>query len=90
MRTILLIVVMASFLVLAGAIAAYAWWRMADVEMSTAGVLALVAGAALTLLLGIGLMALVFYSSRSGHDEAAGRHEGQPKFRSGASPDRGD
>jgi hypothetical protein len=38
--------------------------------MSGAGDAALVLGIALTLALGIGLMALVFYSSRSERDEA--------------------
>ena len=36
-------------------------------------VIATVAGVGLTVLVGTGLMGLVFLSSRSGHDEAAGR-----------------
>ena len=34
--------------------------------------IATIAGVGLTVLLGTGLMGLVFLSSRSGHDEAAG------------------
>jgi hypothetical protein len=40
-------------------------------NLSLEGVIALVVGSALTALLAIGLMALVFHSHRSGHDEAA-------------------
>jgi hypothetical protein len=37
-------------------------------EMSTAGYVAMVLGIIVTLALGTGLMALVFYSNREGHD----------------------
>ena len=37
-------------------------------EMSTAGYVAMAFGILVTLVLGIGLMALVFYSNREGHD----------------------
>lgn len=43
--------------------------------LSTEGVIALVVGSLLTGGLTIGLMALVFHSSRSGHDEAAATRE---------------
>jgi hypothetical protein len=36
--------------------------------MSTAGYVAMVLGIIVTLALGTGLMALVFYSNREGHD----------------------
>jgi hypothetical protein len=35
----------------------------------------MVLGVGLSLALGIGLMALVFYSNRSGHDDEVGRHD---------------
>jgi len=37
--------------------------------LSTQGVVAIVAGSVFTVLLSVGLMALVFYSSRSGRDD---------------------
>jgi hypothetical protein len=42
-----------------------------DLGLSLNGVIALLIGITLTVLLGVGLMALVFYSGRSHHDEAA-------------------
>jgi hypothetical protein len=47
-------------------------WGSADVttgqSMSTAGYVAMAFGIVATLALGIGLMSLVFYSNRKGHD----------------------
>jgi hypothetical protein len=63
------------FLLLAVVIAARLWFGLAEVEISAAGWLALVLGTVLSLGLGGGLMALVFYSNRHGHDEAAGSSE---------------
>jgi formate hydrogenlyase subunit 3/multisubunit Na+/H+ antiporter MnhD subunit len=40
-------------------------------EMSTAGYVAMALGIIVTLALGMGLMALVFYSNREGHDRDA-------------------
>jgi hypothetical protein len=40
-------------------------------EMSTAGYVAMALGIVVTLALGMGLMALVFYSNREGHDRDA-------------------
>src|SRR5260370_22197400 len=52
---------------------AYLGWTLADgVEVSTAGYVAMAAGVLFSLIIGCGLMALVFYSSRSGYDEPAG------------------
>lgn len=50
-----------------GAIAA--WNAMGDVEISTLGMLAMAGGVLLSLALGGGLMFLVFWSSRHGHDD---------------------
>lgn len=44
-------------------------------NLSLEGVIALVVGSLLTAALTVGLMALVFYSNRSGHDEAAATRE---------------
>jgi hypothetical protein len=48
---------------------ASAWSGLGDTGMSAAGWVALVLGVLATLALGIGLMALVFISSRRGFDE---------------------
>lgn len=49
----------------------YVWEKMGQVELGVHGWVALIAGAFGTIVLGCGLMALSFYSSRSGHDEDA-------------------
>jgi len=51
------------------------WIGMGDSEISGAGWLAMGLGIVATLALGIGLMALVFISSRRGYDEI-GRKDG--------------
>jgi len=53
------------------------FWIMGGFEggggsVSVSGWIAFAIGATLTSVLGVGLMALVFYSDRSGRDEAAG------------------
>jgi hypothetical protein len=53
--------------------------------MSGAGDVALILGIAVTLALGIGLMTLVFYSSRSERDEAV-RGAGEARGMAGAKP----
>ena len=49
------------------------WDVLGDSEISLAGGLAMIFGVVVALALGIGLMALVFLSSRRGYDEAAKR-----------------
>jgi hypothetical protein len=49
------------------------WSGIGDSEISVAGWLAMGLGILVTLALGIGLMSLVFFSSRSGYDETSGR-----------------
>ena len=68
------IAIAALFVLLAVAtvVAAAMWLQAGDVEMSIHGIIALVAGVVVALALGVGLMALVFYSSRHGHDDQAG------------------
>lgn len=51
------------------------WTGIGDSEISGAGWLAMGLGIVITLALGIGLMALVFISSRRGYDEI-GRKDG--------------
>jgi hypothetical protein len=53
------------------AVGAYLEWTDMDTAMPTTGWIALIAGVVLSILLGIGLMTLMFYSSRRGWDEEA-------------------
>ena len=55
------------------AILVYGWFILRGSELSTAAVIALGAGVVLTLLLGIGLMTLLFYSHNEGYDDDVGR-----------------
>lgn len=52
-----------------GGIALFAWHEFGDADLGFNGYLALILGAFFTAVVGVGLMALVFFSSRSGHDE---------------------
>lgn len=61
------------FLAVVAALCAYAWVQIGAVEMSWQGWAAMLGGAAATLALGVGLMLLVFHSSRRGYDDEAGQ-----------------
>ncbi|MCK1490027.1 hypothetical protein IVB14_06195 [Bradyrhizobium sp. 180] len=48
----------------------YVGWTLEDsIEVSTAGYVAMAFGVLFSIVAGSGLMALIFYSSRSGYDE---------------------
>ena len=49
--------------------AVHAWTSLGEVEMSVHGYVAMILGIIFSLLVGCGLMALMFYSSRRGYDE---------------------
>src|SRR5262245_51454098 len=49
----------------------YLGWFSTDAKVPEAGYVALVLGVGFSLVVGVGLMALVFYSSRKGYDEPA-------------------
>ena len=52
------------------AAAGYEGWTMdPGVQMSTHGYIAMTLGIFFSLVIGIGLMALIFYSSRAGYDD---------------------
>ena len=68
MKTALLFVVMAVFLGVSIWFAARSWFQI-DTQMSGHGYIALAIGAILSLLVGGGLMWLVFASSRRGWDD---------------------
>lgn len=62
---------------IATAALALLWLAQTGTEMRLHLVIATLAGVGLSVLVGTGLMGLVFMSSRSGHDEdAGGRHDG--------------
>lgn len=69
MKTFLFVLLFGGLLVTVLLGAAYVWHAMGDVQLSFHGTLALVLGVVASLALGIGLMFLVFYSSRRGHDD---------------------
>ncbi len=70
---------MKKFLLILGSVAALgavAYWALyvmghiEGVQLSGHGVAAMVIGLAFTILIGFGLMALIFFSNKHGHDEA--------------------
>jgi flagellar basal body-associated protein FliL len=63
------------------------WTSSNNVAMSKHGWIALGLGTFFSLLIGCGLMALMFYSSRSGHDEAATPKFMEPRERTYHDPD---
>ncbi len=70
MKSFALAVSLLGMLALAVWGAVYMWTEIGDIEMSTAGILAMLAGIVISLGLGIGLMFLVFKSERD--DEERG------------------
>jgi hypothetical protein len=54
-----------------------AWTSVAGPPMPTDGYVAMTMGVVFTIVVGCGLMALVFYSSRYGYDEEANRDQHQ-------------
>jgi Flp pilus assembly protein protease CpaA len=95
MRTGLTVATLLALLALCVGVALWAWREIGDVPISTHGLIAIGLGAALTFLLGAGLMALMFFSSRRGYDDRA--HDADPTTRAlrrsssqdGADPDEG-
>ena len=69
MKTALLLFFLLGFLGLVVGWAVWAWQQTAGVEMSGRGYAAMSLGIIFTLVVGCGLMALMFYSSRRGYDE---------------------
>ena len=70
MRVALVIIVLLAILAGAVFVAHYGWVSAGDVVMPAWGWLMLGLGVFFTILVGGGLMVLVFYSSRAGFDEA--------------------
>ena len=68
MKATAVIVVLLGLLALAGYFVVDAWTSI-DSEISTDGKIALALGVVFSFLIGAGLMALLFYSHRKGHDD---------------------
>ncbi|HVV41388.1 MAG TPA: hypothetical protein VHC94_10025 [Nitrobacter sp.] len=68
---IALIVALAVSLIVIGIWATAAWNATSGVAIGTHGWIALGLGTFFSVVVGCGLMALMFFSSRSGYDEAA-------------------
>lgn len=73
MKALLAAVALGVLLVVALVVSLLMWVRIGETEISGHGLLAMGLGVALTLLLGVGLMFLVFFSSRRGYDDRARR-----------------
>ena len=82
--TVALVVVLLGLLIAATIFAARSWTAVEGPPMPGVGYVAMTIGVVFSLLIGIALMALLFYSSRHGYDERAARdtyadHDGEPK-----------
>ena len=80
MGKIAIIVILLALLVLTVWFAASSWMALEGPPLPTTGYVAMWLGIVFSLVVGCGLMALVFYSSRHGYDEAVynERSEGRP------------
>ena len=71
MRSALTLVFLIGLLAATAGVAFWAWSEIGAVKIGRHGLIALGLGAVFTFLLGAGLMALMFLSSRRGYDERA-------------------
>jgi Na+-driven multidrug efflux pump len=74
MRKFLVIIPLLALLAASVWFALYAWTAIEGPPMPVEGHVAMWLGIVFSLVIGCGLMALVFYSSRRGYDDAAGHH----------------
>jgi len=73
--------VLVALLAAAGWGAYQGWMLHSDVAIPTSGYVAMALGIAFSIIVGCGLMALVFYSHRKGYDEPAQREINERKDR---------
>ena len=67
--TAAIVVVLLAILAAAVFFSVSAWTKVSGPPMPTAGYVAMALGGTFSLIIGCGLMALLFYSSRHGYDE---------------------
>lgn len=72
MRSWLALIPLFFLLALALWFAGTSWMHFSDIDIPFVGWLAIAGGAVFSLLVGAGLMALLFYSSRHGYDDLSG------------------
>jgi len=72
---VVLFCVLFAILIAAGWYAASAWSRASGTPMPAAGYVAMILGVVFSLVVGCGLMALLFYSNRHGYDEPHRREQ---------------
>src|SRR5258707_9443437 len=65
----IILIVLLSLLVIAGVIVYLGWTLGNGTDVPTSGYAAMAFGVIISLAVGFGLMALLFYSSRKGYDE---------------------
>jgi hypothetical protein len=70
MKTTLVIGALLAILATTIGWAIWGWKQTANITVSVHGYIAMILGIVFTLLVGCGLMALMFYSSRHGYDDA--------------------
>ncbi len=73
----LLIAILVGMLGLSAAASWHVWSELDAAAMTGHGYLALAAGVTLSLIVGGGLMVLVFYSARRGYDDIDGPSQGK-------------
>ncbi len=76
MKALVVVGILLAVLGATATVALWAWQSIGDVQISPLGLIALGLGTGLSFLLGAGLMALMFFSSRRGYDERA--HDADP------------
>lgn len=78
MKAVFTIVILLGLLAIVVGWAIYAWGQLGDVHMSWHGYAAMILGIVFSLLVGCGLMGLLFYSSRHGYDEPFDPNQSKP------------
>ena len=73
--TIALVVVLLGLLIAATLFAVRSWTSVEGPPMPEVGYIAMTIGVVFSLIIGIALMTLLFYSSRHGYDERASRDQ---------------
>lgn len=81
MPKLLILAPLVGLLAVSAWFAVYAWGALAGPPIPVEGRIAMGLGIFFSLLVGCGLMALMFYSSRHGYDEAAHPHPTDPARR---------